>query len=172
MEVDLQLANEQALVAADRFELEQVLVNLVLNAVDASGGTGQLSVHVLVAGREALVAGAPRRPTDIGDLDNRRRGRPRADRWLESAASDMLVRLIVTDSGPGVSEGEHDRIFDPFFTTKAPGQGTGLGLAIVARIVENLHGTVWIQNGRERGASFHVLLPAASPETTPAERPR
>ena len=72
-----------------------------------------------------------------------------------------MIKVVVSDSGPGVPEEDAERIFDPFYTTKEPGKGTGLGLAIVARIVDNLQGTVWVQRAREGGAAFHVLFPVA-----------
>jgi signal transduction histidine kinase len=62
-----------------------------------------------------------------------------------------------------VPEEESERIFDPFYTTREPGKGTGLGLAIVLRIVENFQGIVWVQEAREGGAAFHLLLPIAPP---------
>jgi two-component system, NtrC family, sensor kinase len=167
MEVELD-ASDGAVVVADRFELEQVLVNLVLNAVDACKGSGRIALSVGSVSRHSLLGERPRRATDVGDHERQRRNRPRADRWLESVDCENILRIVVEDSGPGVPLTERDRIFDPFFTTKAPGQGTGLGLAIVARIVENLKGTVWVESGRDGGAAFHVLLPGSGESSSTA----
>ena len=65
----------------------------------------------------------------------------------------------MADSGTGVAPEDEDRIFEPFFSTKQPGKGTGLGLAIAASMIENLGGTIWVQNAREGGAAFVMLLP-------------
>lgn len=159
-------ATDGAMLAAERFELEQLVVNLVLNAVDASGQGGRVTVHVRAVPRLELLAASPRRLTDPPTSASMQRPgantRPRADRWLDSAPCTDVLQLIVADSGPGVPDADRDRIFDPFYTTKEPGKGTGLGLAIVARIVDNLGGTIWVQDGREGGAAFHVLLPASA----------
>lgn len=160
--LDVDLGDQPAPIAADRFELEQVLVNLLLNAVDACGDEGRVALHVSTGSRASLAHASPRRATDAQVVAVPRASRPRAERWLEAATGDRFVRIVVADSGPGIPVAERDRVFDPFFTTKAPGQGTGLGLAIVARIVENLGGTVWAQDGRGGGAAFHLLLPLAS----------
>ena len=160
--IELNAAGE-AMITADRFELEQVFVNLLLNAVDASGVGGHINVRCSTSSRAALLAASPRRATDPWNSMTRvsAPGRPRADRWLDSATTHDVVEIVVEDSGPGVPEAEADRVFDPFYTTKEPGQGTGLGLAIVARIVENLGGTVWVQRSARNGAAFHILLSAA-----------
>jgi two-component system NtrC family sensor kinase len=70
--------------------------------------------------------------------------------------------VIVSDQGPGVPVTERERIFDPFYTTKPPGAGTGLGLAIVQRIVDEMGGLVWVEDGRGGGAAFKVFFPVAA----------
>jgi two-component system NtrC family sensor kinase len=165
--IDLRLSPaDQALVPGDRHELEQVLVNLLLNAIEAMNGVGTLEVILRQTTRAELLTGA-RRATDRAD-------RPlnppslRNTRWLEQGnPGDSLIMVIVADSGPGVAPENADRIFEPFYTTKEPGKGTGLGLAIVARSVENAGGTIWVSRSREGGAAFRMLFPAAA-----AIRPR
>jgi signal transduction histidine kinase len=148
-------------VAGDRVMLEQVVVNLLLNAVDAAGPGGRVAVGVAPAwpGRPS---GEARRSLDHAALDDalsaRRASRP--VRFLDGAA--RAAQLVVADSGPGVPEELRGRVFDPFFTTKAPGHGTGLGLAIVQRIVGDHGGRVDVTSAREGGAAFLVLLPAAA----------
>jgi len=120
-------------VLADRSGLEQVLVNLVLNAVDASGTGGTVRLRLFAGeGEEVGVAHGP------------------------------LVRVAVEDSGPGIPAEQRERIFDPFFTTKAPGLGTGLGLAIVQRIVHDHGGRIDVGASDLGGAAFTVSLPAAA----------
>jgi two-component system NtrC family sensor kinase len=81
---------------------------------------------------------------------------------LCAEAGDGMVRLIFSDTGPGIPDEVRERIFDPFFTTKPAGQGTGLGLAICYRIVEGLGGRITCQSRPGQGATFTVTLPAAA----------
>jgi len=157
-------------VYGERHELEQVFVNLLLNATDAvierSAAEGRSSGHVAVrtlrVRRAMLQETVVRRAGDPKDVRQPRRPLARVEQWLARVgAADEIVKVVVSDSGPGVPEEDVERIFDPFYTTKAPGKGTGLGLAIVARIVETLQGTVWVERAREGGAAFHMLFPLA-----------
>jgi hypothetical protein len=152
-------ASETLFVPGDRHDIEQMLINLLLNAVDAMRGAGSLSLVLRRASRVSLLAGA-RRVTDPATRPPSLPG-PRAVHWLSGAAADDVAVITVSDSGPGVPAGDAERIFEPFFTTKEPGEGTGLGLAIVARAVENSGGTVWVSPSREGGAAFRILLPVA-----------
>jgi two-component system, NtrC family, sensor kinase len=158
--VDLEFspASESTFVSGDRHDLEQALVNLLLNAVDAMGGRGKLSLIVRRATRSELKSGT-RRSSD-GGAHPPRPPSARTLRWLENGDSEDIATVAVTDSGPGVPTHDAERIFEPFYTTKAPGEGTGLGLAIVARAVENFGGTIWVSPAREGGAAFRILLPA------------
>lgn len=169
--VDLQFSPtaESTFVVGDRHNFEQVLVNLLLNAVDAMNGRGSLSVILRRTSRAEMIAGARRK--DDGDDVLPSRPNARATLWLESDALDDIVMVAVADSGPGIPAIDVERVFDPFYTTKEPGQGTGLGLAIVARAVENAGGTIWVSPSREGGAAFRMLLPtvpARERGTTPS----
>jgi len=140
-------------------DLEQVLVNLFVNAADAMTNGGRLVVHTELIKSEVLLRGLPRR-TDVEVKPVLRGPSPRARAWLARAnRPEECVKIVVADSGPGVPPELAERIFDPYFTTKEPNRGTGLGLAIVARIVEGLGGTIWVTPAREGGAAFHLLFP-------------
>jgi two-component system NtrC family sensor kinase len=142
-------------VLADPHDLEQMLVNLILNARDASPSSR------IVIGVHPHQPGAPRRHEDETDRASRPRRGPAPPPPRPSGPVDgNATLLLVADEGPGVAEADRERVFDPFFTTKEPGEGTGLGLAIVARAAHDAGGVVWVDRAREGGAVFKVLLPA------------
>ena len=154
------LSQQSPVVHGDRHELEQVFVNLLLNAADAAGESGVIAVTSAVMSRATVEAGFERRVSDQAAGGTHHPPSARVTAWLErEREADSVVKVIVADSGTGVPDADADRIFDPFFTTKAPGKGTGLGLAIVARSVENIGGIVWVERAREGGAALHLFLP-------------
>jgi PAS domain S-box-containing protein len=128
----------------DGVQIEQVLLNLCLNARDAIGGTGKIRVAVReVRDVEATCASCR------GDVSGR------------------FVELSVNDSGPGIPSGVVDRMFEPFFSTKDVGRGSGMGLAMVHGIVHQHGGHVVVDVRPGEGTTFRVLLPgvAAAPAT-------
>ena len=140
--------------------LEQVIVNLVLNAADAAAGK-----VVVLATRHWLyepIAAPSRRATDPG-LATFPRALERRPGRTDFAPGHPGALLLVADAGPGVPSEDRHQVFEPFYTTKAPGQGTGLGLAIVAREVFEMGGVVWVDDAREGGAAFKIFLPEAAP---------
>jgi two-component system NtrC family sensor kinase len=137
--------------------LEQAIVNLLLNAVDAAPH-GML---VLGARPWAYAPGrvATRRASDAADaFFPRSIGRRPSRRDILPGAPGVLI--FVVDSGPGVPEADREKVFEPFYTTKDPGRGTGLGLAIVARAVYEMGGVIWLEHAREGGAAFKLFFPA------------
>ncbi|HEY3445656.1 MAG TPA: PAS domain S-box protein [Myxococcales bacterium] len=130
-------------VRADSAQLEQVLMNLALNAQDAMAGPGTLRIRVAQAARPA---GAP---------------------GPGGEASHVL--LEVSDTGCGMDEPVRARIFEPFFTTKPVGKGTGLGLSTVLGIVQQHGGHIRFDSEPGQGTTFQVFLPA-SPEGTPMDQ--
>ncbi|TVP46870.1 MAG: PAS domain-containing protein [Gemmatimonadales bacterium] len=124
-------------VEADRGQLEQVLLNLVLNARDASGPEGPVGV------RTGRVRFDREETTDTGIL-----------------APGAYVELEVSDQGSGIPEAIRDQIFEPFFTTKPDGKGTGLGLATVYGIVAQAKGGISVASQPGEGTVFRVLLPS------------
>ena len=156
--MDLDLA--VPILFGERHDLEQVFVNLLLNAIDAMSGEGRLVIYSRRTKTSALRLAALRRNSDPVGIVMERPPLTRVQAWLDAAdRPEEVVKVVISDSGVGVPEADVDRIFDPFFTTKEPGRGTGLGLAIVARIVENLHGVIWVERAREGGAAFHLIMP-------------
>jgi two-component system NtrC family sensor kinase len=138
--------------------LEQALVNLMLNAVDAAAG----APVVFGARRWAYEPGraAPRRAGDPGRTLFSRDPLRRPAR-IDFTAGAPGALIFVADGGPGVPPEDREKIFEPFYTTKAPGRGTGLGLAIVARAVHEMGGVLWVDTAREGGAAFKMFFPEA-----------
>ena len=134
-ELDPQLGN----VEADRGQLEQVLLNLTINARDAMPRGGELRVA-----------------TDDLDL------RQGFDRYEPPVVPGRYVRLEVTDNGAGIPERLQSKIFEPFFTTKAFGQGSGMGLATVYGIIKQSRGYIWARSRVDEGTTFEILLPRTS----------
>jgi signal transduction histidine kinase len=138
--------------------LEQAIVNLVLNAVDAAPG------GVMIVGARAWAYEPPRVPVRR-ESDPATAAFPRAverrPARAEFSTGQPGVLVFVADSGPGVPPDDRDKIFDPFYTTKPPGRGTGLGLAIVARAVHDMGGVVWVDTAREGGAAFKMFFSRA-----------
>jgi signal transduction histidine kinase len=124
----------EAVVTMSRDDLTQLLVNLLLNAAQALGGKGAISVS-----GEA-----------VGDW-----------RPALGVVSRRAFRLTVTDDGPGVPAEIADRIFDPFFTTKPEGRGAGLGLAICQSICDRVGAEIALDTAHAGGARFIVSLPLA-----------
>ncbi len=156
--IETELASNLPPVMGDRQSLEQVAVNLLLNARDASP---QGRIIVGTSAKTFRPRSQERRPDDRAAPDlTRRRWAPRPWRADIEVGTPGAV-LFVADDGPGVPPDERERVFDPFYTTKDPGQGTGLGLAMVARSVHEAGGVVWVDRAKEGGAVFKVFLPLA-----------
>jgi signal transduction histidine kinase len=160
LNVNRQLEAPTGAVYAERHDLEQVFVNLMLNAVDAMDRDGEIVIRSRINDATAFGDGIEKRRTDPLPQKWAHRPSKRALAWLARPESPpKFLQVVMADSGTGVAPEDAERIFEPFFSTKQPGKGTGLGLAIVASTIENLGGTIWVQRAREGGAAFVILLP-------------
>ncbi|MFN8581763.1 MAG: HAMP domain-containing sensor histidine kinase [Gemmatimonadaceae bacterium] len=149
-------------IRGNRHDLEQLFVNLLLNAVDATPTDGKIVIATNRMARAKIEEGVVRRSSDPPLTIRPRREAPRLKEWLHRVRPPAeIVSVVVADSGRGVPREDWDRVFEPFFTTKPPGEGAGLGLAVVSNIVESLHGTVWLDKAREGGAAIHMFFPVA-----------
>jgi CheY-like chemotaxis protein len=134
-------------VKADIGQIEQVVVNLSVNARDAMPGGGTITM----ATRNATVAGTADRPANVPPGE--------------------YILLEVSDTGTGMSPEIQARIFEPFFTTKAQGHGTGLGLATCYGIVKQSGGEIAVQSKIGVGTTFQIYLPRVYEECTPMAPP-
>jgi CheY-like chemotaxis protein len=130
------LAPEAGYTRADAGQLEQVLMNLVVNAKDAMPNGGKLTIQT-----QSMV---------IDEIHHRGQTFIRPGNY---------VMLSVSDTGMGMDKETQSRIFEPFFTTKEKGKGTGLGLSTVYGIIKQSGGYVMVQSEEGRGSTFHIYLP-------------
>ena len=159
LRAELDVGTEVVPILGRAHVLEQMIVNLLLNAADAApGGTIALGVHRWVFEPERLPPA--RRAADPPAVAWPRSPDRRPSR-SEFRPGQAGILLVVADSGPGIPTEQRDRVFEPFYTTKDPGRGTGLGLAIVARAVDETGGVVWVDQAREGGAAFKIFFPEA-----------
>jgi len=136
VDVAIRLADQLPLIFADPAQIQQVVMNLAVNARDAMPGGG----HLLIATREL-------------ELDEQ------AARNHPWARPGRYVQLIVGDTGTGMDSELQQRIFEPFFTTKERGKGTGLGLSVVYGIIKQHEGFVQVDSAANRGTTFTIFLP-------------
>jgi len=136
--IGCELADDLLTVEADQGQIQQVLLNLFVNAADAMPTGGELMLKTSNATHN-----------DIKGKE------------YHPVAGDYL-RLTVSDTGIGMDEEVRQRIFDPFFSTKATGKGTGLGLASVYGIIKNHGGYIEVQSQKGQGSQFSIFLPASA----------
>ncbi len=141
IELEIDCAPDVWRIRADPSQVEQVIMNLVVNARDAMPDGGRVSIRV-----------ANVRPDTRHGV------------WPAEEAREGHVLIAVSDTGTGIAEEIRQHIFEPFFTTKQPGEGTGLGLATVHGIVRQADGHVTVESVVGRGTTFNVYLPGIQSE--------
>jgi two-component system, cell cycle sensor histidine kinase and response regulator CckA len=148
--LELKLDPDTGRIQADRGQLEQVLVNLVLNARDAMTDPGRVTISTE---RVYLDEGYTQRHHDVDIVPG------------------DYVRLTVSDTGCGMSADVQPLIFEPFFTTKAIGQGTGLGLSTAYGIIKQSGGFIWVYSEPGLGTAFKIYFPRATVSETQVASP-
>lgn len=162
IQVELDLERELPHVGAVPHRLDQVFVNLFTNAESAMEGEGTLSIVTRLERYRPGTPHAVRRADDPPGVDYSHLRRLRYGAVRESPQLEwdrQVVRIIVSDTGPGIPQDEIHAVFEPFFTTKSPGEGTGLGLSIVAGTIADLGGRIEATSAAGGGAVFSILLP-------------
>jgi PAS domain S-box-containing protein len=148
IEINTTLASDLSAVRADPTQIEQVLMNLCINARDAMPNGGRVTIET----RDAL----------FSEEDCRHNAGLQAGRFAE---------LRVSDTGTGMDAATRERIFEPFFTTKGTGKGTGLGLATVYGIVKQHNGFIQVESQPGEGSIFRIFLPVNETSTAVDLRP-
>lgn len=147
VELELALSPELVKVVADPGQMEQVIMNLILNARDAMPGGGRIlieSANSTLDGDSAREHGMP---------------------------AGGCVLVSISDTGHGIEAEAIEHIFEPFVTTKAKGKGTGLGLSTVLGIVKDSGGDIWVQSAPGHGATFTICLPGGDQAAVQADPP-
>ena len=137
-EVSVTLPDASLYIYADLHQLDDAALNLALNARDAAGVGGKLSIDASLQ-------------LKVGPTDER-----------PDSPSRSFVRISFRDNGPGISEDLQKRIFEPFFTTKGKGKGSGLGLSMVYGFVHQSEGFVELESALDEGTTIHLYLPHIS----------
>jgi two-component system cell cycle sensor histidine kinase/response regulator CckA len=138
IEIETRLAPDLGRVMADSGQIDQVIVNLAVNARDAMPDGGRLLIETA--------------NVEVGNGDQA------VDEFQVTRPGSYSL-LKVSDTGTGMNEATRARIFEPFFTTKEAGKGTGLGLPTVYGIIKQSDGYIWVDSEPGRGASFRIYLP-------------
>lgn len=123
IQINITLQENLPLLVCDPSQIEQVFINLIINAAEAMDGNGQLALET------------------------------------RYSSPEEFIKIVISDTGHGISPEDFDKIFDPFFTTKDIGHGTGLGLAISYGIIKAHRGTISVESELEKGTSFTIRLP-------------
>lgn len=144
--IDLVLAPSIPRIIGDSGQLEQVIMNLAVNAQDAMPDGGKLTIETMTVELDEDYAASK-----------------------QSVEPGKYVMLGISDTGTGIKKGTIDQIFEPFFSTKAKEEGTGLGLSTVYGIVKQHGGNIWVYSEPGKGATFKVYFPVSLAEDKPLD---
>ncbi|MDR3578673.1 MAG: ATP-binding protein [Oryzomonas sp.] len=139
IDIRLHLTQETSGIRADRHQIEQIIMNLIINAQDAIENKGVITIETAEVALDEEYA-----------------------RQHVAVKPGRYMMLVVTDTGSGMDQETISHVFEPFFTTKAEGKGTGLGLATVYGLVKQHGGNIWIYSEPGKGSAFKIYFPIVS----------
>ncbi len=139
IDIQINISKQEMVILADWVQMNQVMMNLCVNAIQAMDKT---------QGRIEVKASKVRVQLEMAGQDH-------------SLAPGDYLEILVSDNGPGIAPEFIDKIFDPYFTTKELGKGTGMGLAVVHGIIMNHNGVISVKSAKDLGTCFKILLPLA-----------
>ncbi len=145
IELDVQYEADLPMIWVDASQIQQVLLNVLINAEQALAGRARPRIVVRIYRSSAPVE----QPAVLPDLINNHR----------AASGEQIIVFDIADNGPGLDPQVIDRLFEPFVTTRPVGQGTGMGLAISYAIISQHGGTIKVASAPKQGATFRVALP-------------
>ncbi|MFH1008386.1 MAG: ATP-binding protein [Candidatus Latescibacterota bacterium] len=160
IQVKTLLDEKLPLIDTDANQMQQVFMNLVMNAFDAMPQGGLVTIATKLVEGAAIFDGEIHSPGPMGNGVNYALPLDRWRAFSEEVAEYVCVEI--SDNGGGIPKEKLENIFDPFFTTKGEGKGTGLGLAICRDIVENHEGNIAVISRPKAGSTFCVFLPVKS----------
>ena len=143
IEVAVQTAEKPLLVSGDQIQLQQVILNLLINARDALRMTADRDYHLEIKALDVPPAEVP----------------PMVVLTEELQKASSVVLISIADNGCGMDENTMKRMFEPFFTTKPVGQGTGMGMAMAYGTVKSHHGVIGVDSVQDRGTEICIVLP-------------
>jgi hypothetical protein len=170
IETQLELQPDLPMIKGDESQFSQVLINIILNAMDAMPNGGHLKIqtenlfanNLFGDGLQPLFP--PRRKGDPmeSDYSQLRKPDPFSALLTKFSKGDQFVKIMISDTGVGIEQDNLEKIFDPFFTTKGPDKGTGLGLSISLSIIESMGGRIRVESEVGKGSTFEIYFPAVS----------
>jgi len=170
IQTQLDLRSDLPMIKGDEAQLSQVFINIILNAIDAMPDGGFLRIQTGTYEVEHPFSDSfhwlypPRRKGDPveSNYSHLRKPDPLSAILTKVSKGEILVKILISDTGTGVGKEDLKRIFDPFFTTKDPDKGTGLGLSVSLRIVEAMGGEIKVESELRKGTKFEIYFPAVS----------
>ncbi len=168
IDINLSLKEPSPIVMGDANKLSQVIINILMNAIDAmpDGGKLFLKTDEDVLKEDIGLVHAKRRRDDPPEADFTSMRRL----WFHPISSGIIekgkkvVKIEISDTGTGIKDEDIKNIFDPFFTTKPAGRGTGLGLSVALSIIESMGGKILVKSRYGEGSTFLIILPSAVKE--------
>jgi len=174
VQVEKNLADDLPKWKGDPHQIQQVLINLLLNAFDAfkspdfikTGREKKIRLATSILSPEEIstfISTIPRRRKEDPPQADYSKLRLKGEILRPAGEIVSIIQIEVEDNGPGIAAESINKIFDPFYTTKPPGEGTGLGLAICLRILESYGGRILVKSAEGKGANFIIQLPIFAP---------